>query len=60
MVLVYFSHQCNKCLKKTNDSGEQIIAANFVLPDSACLAPGGGAHTWNSILLVGSNVTVCK
>jgi hypothetical protein len=38
------THQCQKCLRRTNENGE--IAEPLVLATSECAAPGGGAHTW--------------
>jgi hypothetical protein len=41
-----FTHQCKKCLKKTNENGLQIIDDNYVSPISTCLNAGGGSHSW--------------
>jgi hypothetical protein len=44
--MAFFTHQCNKCLKKTNENGVQIMDDNYVSPISACLNLEGGSHTW--------------
>ena len=42
------THQCKKCLKKTEENANLSESA-WVLPNSECTAPGGGAHDWNPI-----------
>ncbi len=43
------THQCIKCLKKTNEDGALDATSSWVAPDSECTAPGGGAHSWNAL-----------
>ena len=50
------THQCCKCLKKSNENG--VCGSTLVLPDSVCMAPGGGPHTWIGLCCSSSNVAL--
>ena len=44
------THQCKKCLKKTNEDGN-LTSSAWVAPDSVCNAAGSvSTHDWNPLV----------
>ena len=51
------THQCEACLRKTNeDLREPIEFSNLILATSECESAGGGKHHWKSIKSKGQSL----